>query len=217
MTAIASFVFNPFFENTYVLYDDSNECVIMDPGCSNNDEEGELVRFIETKQLKPVRLINTHCHVDHMLGNAFVASKWNLDLEIHQLDEPLLEMAPAIGDSYGIKVTPSPKASTYLEEGQQVKFGNSVLDIYFTPGHSPGSISFYCPESKFVVVGDVLFQGSIGRYDFPASNYEDLMHSITEKLYKLPDETDVYSGHGESTTIHAEKATNPFVLAFLNS
>ena len=211
MATVAQFTFNTFMENTYIVYDDSKECIILDPGCHSQPEKDELRGFIDKQKLKPVRLINTHCHVDHVLGNRFVSELYKLDLEIHKADLELLRSAPETGSSYGIAVEPSPDPTVFLEPGERLEFGQTSFEIMFTPGHSPGSVSFYCEEDEFVIVGDVLFLSSIGRYDFPDSNYDDLMESIKIKLFALKDEVKVYSGHGPETTIGFERKTNPFV------
>ena len=210
---IAIFTFNPFSENTYVLYDDSKDCVIFDPGCSNNDEQSQLVDFIETNGLKPVKLVNTHCHIDHVLGNKFVSEKYGLPLISHKGEAVVLAMQPQISTMYGIAYNPSPEITEFLDDGDILQFGNTELKVLFTPGHSPASISFYNEETKVVIGGDVLFQGSIGRTDLPGGDFDTLARSIKEKFYVLPDEVIVYSGHGESTTIGVEKRTNPFVKA----
>lgn len=198
-------------ENTYVIYDGSKECVIMDPGCYDQAEKDELKGFIEKLNLKPVRLVNTHCHVDHILGNKFVSELYGLGVEIHKEDHMLLTAGPEIGSNYGIAMEPSPEPSRFLEENTLFEFGDTSMEILHTPGHSPGSISFYCQKSDFVIVGDVLFLNSIGRYDFPNSNLDDLMESIKGKLFKLDEDVKVYSGHGPETSIGFEKKTNPFV------
>lgn len=214
MTLVAEFVFNPFQENTYVLYDDTKECIIIDPGCYTEAERRQLADFISSAGLTPVRLLNTHCHVDHVFGNKFVAERYNLALEIHKGELPVLESVPMVCQMYGIpNIEISPTPNTFLKEGDVVTFGNSALEVLFTPGHSPASISFYCKASDFVIGGDVLFQGSIGRTDLPGGNMETLISSIKEKLFPLGDNTRVYSGHGAATTIGVEKRTNPFLSA----
>jgi len=214
---IAVFTFNPFAENTYILYDESGECAIFDPGCSNLDEQNQLVDFIETKGLKPTRLVNTHCHIDHVLGNRFVSEKYNLPLISHEGETSVLAMQPQISMMYGIAYNPSPEITEFLEDGDELIFGNTSLKVLFTPGHSPASISFYNEETGIVVGGDVLFQGSIGRTDLPGGDFDTLARSIKEKLYVLPDDVVVYSGHGPSTTIGVEKRTNPFVRGELDT
>jgi len=208
---IAIFTFNPFAENTYILYDESKKCVIFDPGCSNPEEQQQLTDFIESNKLTPVKLINTHCHIDHVLGNKFVSDNYNLPLTSHKGESGVLDMQPQVSTMYGIPYDPSPKITIFLDDGDIVTFGNTILKVFFTPGHSPASISFYNEEHGVVIGGDVLFQGSIGRTDLPGGDFETLSKSIREKLYVLPDDVVVYSGHGPSTTIGIEKRTNPFV------
>lgn len=212
MLQIQSFTFNPFQENTYVLWDETLDCVIIDPGCSNTYEQEELTRFIESEKLKPVKLINTHCHIDHVMGNAFVAKTFGLDLYIHKDDLFLLQNVENIGKMYGIFVVASSDPAYFLDENQHLTFGKTAMQIFHTPGHSPGSISFFDKESKTLVVGDVLFNGSIGRTDLPGGNYEILINSIVSKLLPLGDNVKVYSGHGPDTTIGREKITNPFLV-----
>ena len=209
--AVAIFTFNPFAENTYILYDDSKKCVIFDPGCSTPEEQNQLTDFIESNGLTPVKLINTHCHIDHVLGNKFVAEKYNLPLVSHEGEKSVLAMQPQVSSMYGIPYNPSPQITEFLNDGDQVTFGNTTLDVLFTPGHSPASISFYNKEEGIIIAGDVLFQGSIGRTDLPGGDFKTLEESIKQKFYVLPDEVVVYPGHGPSTTLGIEKKTNPFV------
>lgn len=211
MIRIETFTFNPFAENTYVLSDETGESIIIDPGCYDHKEQKVLSDYIESHSLKPVRLLNTHCHIDHVLGNAFAARKWKLQLELNFLEIPLLRAVADYGPSYGIYCEPSPEPFAYLNDGDQVKFGNSILNVIHTPGHSPGSLCFISDEQHFVIAGDVLFQMSIGRTDLPGGNYDTLIHSISEKLYRLPDSFKIYPGHGPPTSIGFEKKNNPFV------
>lgn len=208
---VQSFTFNPFAENTYVLFDETHECIIIDPGCYTQDEKTELDEFISSKSLNPVKLINTHAHIDHILGNNHVAGKYHLKLEMHAADEPLLSAAVTYGEMWGIKVEPSPSVSTYLKEGEWIRFGNSRLQILFTPGHSPGSICLYDEQNQLIIAGDVLFYGSIGRTDLPGGQHYTLINSIRKKLFVLPDNAQVFPGHGPATTIGFEKANNPFL------
>lgn len=210
MITVQGFTFNPFEENTYILYDETKECIIIDPGCSNRSEQEDMVQFIKDEELKPVKLLNTHCHIDHVFGNSFIAKKYNLKLEIHKEDLQTLHSLPQVSALYGLGAEESIEPSNFLEEGDQVKFGNSVLDVIFTPGHSPGSICFISHADKFVVGGDVLFYGSIGRTDLPGGDHETLLTSIREKLFKLEDDYIVFSGHGRDTSIGFEKENNPF-------
>lgn len=214
MTRIASFTFNGFQENTHILYDDSGECVVIDPGCSNREEEQALTSFIEDENLKPVRLLNTHCHIDHVLGNAFVANKWDLPVEAHQKEQPILEAAPALATAYGLAYNESPAIQKWIEVGSTITFGHSEARVLFVPGHSPGHVAFYNEEEKWLIGGDVLFMGSIGRYDLPGGDLEQLMQSIMNELMTLPDEVKVYTGHGPTTTIGNERRQNPFILQY---
>lgn len=211
MTKVKFFEFSPFAENTYVLYDDTRECIIIDPGCYDSSERKTLTDFIEKESLKPVRLINTHCHIDHVFGNKYIAELYNLELEIHRNELPILEWLPQSAMMFGVKADPSPAPGKFIEEGDIIRFGNTKLEVLLTPGHSPGSISFYSRESGFVISGDVLFFGSIGRTDLPGGDYDTLINSIREKLLPLADDVKVYSGHGQMTTIGFERRYNPFL------
>ena len=211
MLKIKLFTFNPFQENTYVLWDETNECVIIDPGCCNQSERDELSEFIANQHLKPVKLLNTHAHIDHILGNNFIAKTYQLGLEMHQADVVTLENGRVSASIFGINYEESPAPSVFLEEGNKIHFGNTELDIVFTPGHSLGSICFISHASKLVIGGDVLFFQSIGRTDLPGGNHEQLLSSIRTKLFTLADDYLVYPGHGPDTTIGFEKANNPFL------
>lgn len=211
MTAIASFTFNPFQENTYILYDETGECVIIDPGCFDKDEQQELIDFIAAQKLKPVKLINTHCHVDHIMGNSFVHDKFGLKPVLHRMEEEVLHAAPMYAGMFGVSITPSPAPAEYLDEGDTIRFGNSELEVLFTPGHSPGEVSLFCRKENFLIAGDVLFLQSIGRTDLPGGDYNTLIKSIKEKLLPLGDAVKVFSGHGPETTIGYERKNNPFL------
>lgn len=208
---IVKFVFSPFQENTYVLYDETKECVIIDPGCYDEKERNRLVELIESRDLKPVRLINTHCHIDHIFGNKFVSEKYNLPLESHKDEQQTIEYSESKSKLYGVELEPSPAITIFWDEGDVITFGNSELEVLFTPGHSPASISFYNRKGNFIIGGDVLFHGSIGRTDLPGGNFETLTNIIRTKFFTLPDQTKVYSGHGEVTTVLNEKLHNPFL------
>lgn len=211
MIKVASFTFNPFSENTYVVHDETKQCVIIDPGCYDTAEQNELVNFLNENDLVPVKLLNTHCHLDHVLSNKFFAEKYQLGLEINELELPVLKNVLPVAHLYGVNAEESPLPSKFLTEADLVKFGNSTFSILFTPGHSPGSISFVNKEGKFVIAGDVLFYRSIGRSDLPGGDAATLINSIKTKLFTLPDDFQVYSGHGQATTIGFEKRNNPFV------
>jgi hydroxyacylglutathione hydrolase len=208
---IKVFEFSPIQENTYVLYDDSKSCIIIDPGCYFDYERDELVQFIDESSLKPMMLINTHCHLDHVFGNKFIAEKYNLIPHIHKNEKSLLDMAPASGLMYNLPFDNYQGELIYLEDGQKITFGNDVLEVILAPGHSPGSLCFYAEKYGFLIGGDVLFQNSIGRTDLPGGDYETLIRSIKERILVLPDQTIVYSGHGPSTTVGRERMNNPFL------
>jgi glyoxylase-like metal-dependent hydrolase (beta-lactamase superfamily II) len=210
MAVVATFTFNPFQENTYVVYDDSGACVVIDPGCHSPAEKRELEEFITDRKLKPTLLLNTHCHVDHVLGNKFVVDTYAVPLQMHRNDLALLKKAPEVGKTYGVFIEESPAPTAFLDEGSTVSFGETTLSVYFTPGHSPGSICFHSEADNFIVVGDVLFKEGIGRFDFPTSNRDDLFRSL-QRLLTLPDSCLVYSGHGPKTTIGHERRHNPFL------
>lgn len=208
---IASFTFNDFSENTYILYDDTKQCCVVDPGCNSRDEESQLSNYIESNNLTPVKLVNTHCHIDHVLGNKYVADKYKLKLISHKGEQIVLDNMENVARMYGISYIPSPDIAEFLDEGDLLEFGDTKLEVLFTPGHSPASISFFHKASKQLIAGDVLFQGSIGRTDLPGGDHATLIESIKQKLMPLGDDVVVYSGHGPSTTIGAEKQHNPFL------
>ena len=212
MIDVVRLTFNAFQENTYLVFDDTGECIIFDPGCSDADENAELSRVISERGLRPVRLINTHCHLDHVFGNQYVANTYGLGLEIHALEQAVLDAVPAVCLMYGLPpAAPSPKPSRYIVPGEEVCFGQTRLQTFFTPGHSPGSVCFYCAEDDFVIAGDVLFYGSIGRTDLPGGHHDTLIESIQSQLMPLPDQTRVYPGHGPATSIGFERMHNPFL------
>lgn len=212
MLNVKAFVFNPIQENTYVLHNDSGEAAIIDPGCYFPEEQDELKGYITQMGLKPVLLLNTHCHLDHVFGNKFVAETWGLTLHLHPNEETLLAYAPTSGLMYNIPFDNYKGDFVFLKEGEKIRLGADELDILFTPGHSPGSVSFYCREQGFVIGGDVLFRGSIGRSDLPGGDHDTLIESIRTQLLVLPDETKVYSGHGPVTTVGEERRSNPWLV-----
>lgn len=208
---VLSLTFNAFQENTYIVFDDSKECIIFDPGCSNSQENQQLLDEISRRNLKPVRLINTHCHIDHILGNKFVAETYNLELEAHEGEVQVLNMGSQVSQMYGIPYTTSPPIAKFIADGDKIMFGKSTLEAIYTPGHSPASLSFHHKESKQLIAGDVLFKGSIGRTDLPGGDYNTLISSIKNRVLTLGDDIIVYSGHGPSTNTGYEKRNNPFL------
>lgn len=211
MFQIKAFTFNPVQENTYILYNESNECIIIDPGCYFDSEKEELKNFITNHKLQPKLLLNTHCHLDHVFGNKFIAEEFKLKLNTHEREKPILELAPASGLMFNLPFDNYLGEVAYLKEGDFVKLGDDTLEVIHVPGHSPGSICFYCEKQKFIIGGDVLFQNSIGRTDLPYGSHEDLLKHIKEKLFKLPGEVKVYPGHGAPTSIGQEIKDNPYL------
>lgn len=211
MFKLKIFPFNPFQVNTCILYDESGECVIIDAACYEPQEEKTLEDFITANNLKPVMLLNTHCHIDHILGTNFVARKYNLKPMIHKSGMLFLENAKEYGASFGFKINHPVMPEAFLSHGQELRFGNQVLRVLETPGHADGSVCFYHEKENLVIVGDVLFQYSIGRTDLPTGNYDTLIKSINTQLMTLPEDVTVYSGHGPTTSIGKEKHGNPYL------
>jgi hydroxyacylglutathione hydrolase len=211
MICIHAFVFNPFQENTYILHDSTNDCIIIDPGCCDQKEQEKLSGYITEKGLNPVRLLNTHCHIDHIMGNRYVCETYSLKLEAHELEIVILEAGKGYADLYNFTYDPSPYPSVFLTVKDTIKFGDSRLEILFVPGHSPGHIAFVGKDQKFVIGGDVLFLGSIGRTDLPGGDHSTLISSIKTQFLPLGDDFEVFTGHGPSTTIAHEKSSNPFL------
>ena len=195
MFKIKSFTFNPIGENTYLLYNESKQCIIIDPGCYFDEEKESLKAFIAQNELKPTLLLNTHCHLDHVFGNKMIAETYQLTLQIHEKEKLVLAYAPTSGLMYNLPFDSYEGEFILLKEGDKIPLGNSELAVIEVPGHSPGSICFYCADQHFLIGGDVLFQGSIGRTDLPLGDHQTLLHHIKTKLLVLPEETVVYSGH----------------------
>ena len=211
MLNIKSFTFNPVGENTYIVYNDKMECCIIDPGCYFSGEEQELKDFIASNGLKPLYLLNTHCHLDHIFGNRFIQKTYGLELYIHKNEKQLLDLGPTQGQMWQLPFDNYDGPIHYLSAGDTVNLGDEALQVLLTPGHSPGHLCFYSAVHKFLIGGDVLFQGSVGRTDLPGGDFATLETSIKTQLYTLPGDVIVYPGHGESTTIADEMKTNPFV------
>lgn len=212
MLKLESLVFNPFGENTYVIYDESKACVIIDPGCSTSSEENQLFGFIDSHQLKPLMVINTHGHVDHVVGNNAVKRRYGISVAAHP--ETKYDFTQAKRQAVWLGFQPVgdidlPEVD--LTDDQEIKVGDGVLEVICTPGHAKGSISLYAPVEGWVFTGDALFCRSIGRTDLAGGDFDELRDSIRTRLFALPDDTEVFCGHGETTTIGEEKDFNPFV------
>ena len=205
------FANNPYQENTYILYDNSGQCAIIDPGMYTAPEQDVVVNFIKTNNLTPILLLNTHCHIDHVLGNRFVFDQYGLKPQYHIGEQEIMDAVPAYAPSMGFRYELSPLPEVYLPESGEIHFGNTTLQLVFAPGHSPAHLCFYNAADNILIGGDVLFRGSIGRTDLPGGDFDTLIHSIEQKLFTLPDDCIVYPGHGPQTTIGYEKLNNPFL------
>ncbi|MBC7886393.1 MAG: MBL fold metallo-hydrolase [Ferruginibacter sp.] len=212
MLKIKAFTFSPIRENTYLLYNEFKQCIIIDPGCYFDEEKELLKQFISQNDLHPAMLLNTHCHLDHVFGNQFIAETYQLTLQIHEKEKLVLAYAPTSGLMYNLPFNNYAGEFILLKEDDKILLDEDELQIIEAPGHSPGSICFYCPVQNFIIGGDVLFQGSIGRTDLPMGDHQALINNIKSKLLILPAETIVYSGHGAATTIGEEKKNNPFLI-----
>jgi glyoxylase-like metal-dependent hydrolase (beta-lactamase superfamily II) len=211
MLNVKIFQFNPLQENTYLIFNEEQNCIIVDPGCYTDQERQQLLQFIASKALRPVLLVNTHCHLDHVFGNKFIHEQFGLELHIHEGEQKVLDMAPTSGLMWNLPFDNYQGKLHFIDESLPLQLGNDRLEILFTPGHSPASISLYSNKDDLLIAGDVLFRESVGRTDLPGGNPDILSHSIRTKLYTLPDETIVYPGHGIPTTIGHEKHHNPFI------
>jgi glyoxylase-like metal-dependent hydrolase (beta-lactamase superfamily II) len=204
-------VFSPIEVNTYILADRSNDCAILDCGCYDESEFKQLVELLESKELHPVMLLNTHCHLDHIFGNRFVLEKYNLRPHFNELEEPNRKNASEHASYFGLSMDDPPQPESYIFHGQVIKFGSTTLLALHVPGHTAGSMAFYSESDGSVFTGDALFAGSIGRTDLPGGDYNTLIQSIRSNLLSLAPSTVVYSGHGPSTTIEKEIKTNPYL------
>lgn len=211
MIKLKFFTFSPVQENTYLLYNEQGKAIIIDTGCYFSAEQETLKNFIKDTGLTPERLLNTHCHLDHVFGNKWVHDTWGLELWLHPDEEKMLTLAPVSGEKWGLPFDNYKGPLHFLNHGDIIKLGDDELHVILTPGHSPGSVCFYCEKQKILIGGDVLFRDSIGRTDLFGGDHETLLKSIREQLFILPDDVVVYPGHGISTTIGYEKMNNPFL------
>ncbi len=211
MIQIKKFTFNPVAVNAYLLWDETGEGILIDPACYYADEEDELAYFVEKQNVKIVELLNTHGHFDHLMGNGFAAEKWNCKFRIHSGDANMPAEAKQYAALFGITMNNPPVNVEILKEGELIKFGDTELKVIHVPGHSPGSVAFYGEQDKILVVGDIIFEGSVGRSDLPGGNHDLLISGIREKLLVLENDVKIYPGHGGSTSVGIEKRTNPFL------
>lgn len=211
MIVIKQFIFNPFGVNTFVLSDETRQCLVVDPACYTGAERSELSGYIAENKLVPVQMVNTHFHIDHILGNTFICETYGLKPKCHVKSRLFWEATSQYGHAFGLKVEKQIIPVDFLAEGDVIRFGNSGLKVLYTPGHADGSISLVNEPQQFVITGDVLFNGSIGRTDLPTGDYDVLRTSILTKLFILSDSYRVYPGHGPETSIGFEKMNNPFL------
>jgi len=213
MLSLDALIFNPLSENTFIIYDEAGECIIIDPGCSTPEEENRLFGFIDSHQLKPILAINTHGHVDHIIGNAAVKQRYGIKVAAHADVQKDFIRAKRQAPYFGMNWKNGDELpDLYLEDDQVIHLGDSTLEVICTPGHAQGSISLYAVMEGWVFTGDALFCRSIGRTDFPGGDYATLCQSIRSRLFTLPNDTTVYPGHGECTTIGDEKDFNYYVV-----
>lgn len=211
MVKIKKFTFNAFQVNTYLVYDDTGECAIIDASCYDKNEKKLLSDFIKDNQLTPVVQLLTHCHIDHVLGSRYISKTYQLKPLTHKDSLPFLENIKEYGKVFDFNVEKPVMPEVFLDDGDVIEFGNQELKVIHTPGHAAGSLCYYHESGKHLFVGDVLFQNSIGRTDLPTGNHDLLIKSILQKLFVLPNETIVYPGHGNETTINDERMGNPYL------
>ena len=211
MLRIEALVFNSFQVNTYLVRNEKGDCLVIDPAFYSPEDISSFDRYISSAGLTIIGQLNTHCHVDHVLGVKHMQTTYSCPLRAHPDESGLLNNAPMMGEVYGLKVEPFSGIDQAIDDEESIAIGEDSLKALLVPGHSPGSLSFYCPEAGFVVTGDALFQGSIGRTDLPGGDYDTLISSIRNRLLTLPPETTVYPGHGDPSTIGEEALNNPFL------
>jgi hydroxyacylglutathione hydrolase len=211
MLTVKRFIFNPIQENTYVVYNGKDACAIIDPGCYFPEEKQSLASWLKETRLHPNILLNTHCHLDHVFGNKWVADQYNLELQMGEKELWTFRFAPESGIHWSMPFENYSGKIIFLKDGDEIQLGGDSLEVLFTPGHSVGHVVFYNRRQGFLIGGDLLFRMGIGRTDIPGGDAGLLLESIQKKLMVLPDDTIVYPGHGEPTTIGYEKENNPFL------
>ena len=215
---VVKFVFNPIQENTYIVWDDTKECIVVDAGNLSAREDKVLAEFIEEQGLKPVLAVNTHCHFDHILGVEFVRSTYGVKFAASSADNAIMLGSKEHCAMFGIEVGDMPTTVDIdLATTNEIHFGNTTLRVIPTPGHTPGCVSLYHEESKSLFTGDTLFRESIGRTDLPGGDYPTIMRSILNNILPLGDEVTIYPGHSDKSTIGHESLYNPFVVEVLNN
>jgi glyoxylase-like metal-dependent hydrolase (beta-lactamase superfamily II) len=211
MIKVKKFVVNPLQENSYVISDETGQCIFIDPGFYFDEEKEEVKNFISENRLTPVMIANTHCHFDHIMGVEFVRKEYSIPFHAHEEDAFWVEKSIEQAEMFGFEMEMVSPPDSCFDQNEPLKFGDTEFKIIHVPGHSPGHVVFYAATSKELIAGDVLFHGSIGRTDLPGGDYNMLISGIKNKLFNLPDETKVYCGHGPETTLGFEKTSNPFL------
>jgi glyoxylase-like metal-dependent hydrolase (beta-lactamase superfamily II) len=212
MLKIKRFTFNPFIENTYLIWDENTrEASVIDPGCFNQNENNSLKSVIEKENLNLLYLVNTHCHIDHIFGNDFIKTTFDATLIAPKEDVFLLDLMMEQAKTFGVVLTPSPKPDKYISEKEELRLGKIKGKFLFTPGHSPGEYCLYFEDEKICFTGDVLFRENIGRSDLWGGDHNTLLNSIKTEIFTLPDDVTIFPGHGESSTVGYEKLNNPFL------
>ena len=211
MISIKKFTVNPLQENSFVVYDESSECIFVDPGFYFPEEREKVKRYILEHNLKPLFIANTHCHFDHILGVEFVRREYGIDFLTHRDDAFWVEAAIEQGEMFGFQIEAVGEPDAFFGENDLIEFGNSSLRVIHIPGHSPGHVVFYSEADKILLSGDIIFKGSIGRTDLPGGNFNQLVSGIHDKLFTLPADVNILCGHGPSTTIGFEKLSHPFL------
>jgi glyoxylase-like metal-dependent hydrolase (beta-lactamase superfamily II) len=211
MLTIQEFCFNAFQENTYILYNEYKEAIIIDPGCYTRMEQKMLTDFISTQQLTPKLLLNTHCHLDHVFGNNLISTTYQLAAHFHPNEQIVLDRLPEAAAKWGVATEPYTGPVQYIQPDEIISFGKDSFKVLLTPGHSPGSVCFYNEKQDFIIGGDLIFMDGVGRTDLPGSNPADLVKSIQEQIFPLPDSLTIHSGHGPATTWGREKLHNPYI------
>jgi hydroxyacylglutathione hydrolase len=211
MLHVKCFTFNAFSENTYIVYNDAKQCIIIDPGMYGKAECLQLFSFIEKNELTPLQVVNTHCHLDHVFGVNDCIIQYKIPFTFHRLEQQVYDWAAAAGQKYGVPISATPPANYFISESDTIQIGKDILEIRLAPGHSPGHVVFYNKEANFVIAGDVIFQLSIGRTDLPGGDLNTLIQSIHTQIFTLTPTTVIYSGHGPSTTVGFEQMNNEWV------
>ncbi|MDR2586275.1 MAG: MBL fold metallo-hydrolase [Prevotellaceae bacterium] len=212
MIQINIFYFNDLRVCCYLLWDETKEAIVVDPGCHTKSEQERFKKFVQQEKLDIKYVVNTHAHFDHAMGNAFVCTTWGVKSYLHPADLLILQNAQTYCQMFGIEIDQPPVDILSLSEKEELTFGRSSLTVIETPGHSPGGVCLYSPHDRFLITGDTLFAGNIGRTDLPGGDYDQLIESITQKIIPLASPLRILPGHGNETTLAEELCRNPYIL-----